>query len=56
MLIAQLSAADWQTREDAHEALIEIGAPAIPYLEESAQGADPETRLRATMILQQIKK
>ncbi|HOX07595.1 MAG TPA: HEAT repeat domain-containing protein [Planctomycetota bacterium] len=54
-LIKQLASDDWAKREEATTALIAIGNPAVPALEEAAKSPDAETATRAAEALQKIK-
>jgi len=54
-LIRQLGNENFQTRENATKELIKIGKPAILALEKASKSPDPEIRLRAQKVLEQIK-
>jgi hypothetical protein len=53
-LVEQLGDDDFDTREKATEALIGIGAPAVPHLRKAAESEDTETKRRASQCLQAI--
>ena len=53
-LIADLGSESWDTRESAHNRLIEIGQPAVRSLRAAAKSDDPEIRMRVPMILKAI--
>ncbi|MHC5039708.1 MAG: HEAT repeat domain-containing protein [Planctomycetota bacterium] len=52
--VSDLGADKWDVRERATEALIRIGPPAIPALKKALETGDPEVRLRAANILDQV--
>lgn len=53
-LIKDLGSDDWKTRESATDSLANIGAPALPALQDAAKSSDLETRTRAEMILKRV--
>ncbi len=53
-LIVDLGNDEWSIREKATKSLIEIGKPAVPALEKALDHKDPEVRLRAKIILDEI--
>ncbi len=55
-LIAQLGATSFVLREDASERLVQMGAVAVPALEDAFKGEDPEVKMRAEKILGGIKE
>ncbi|MHC5039105.1 MAG: hypothetical protein ACYTHM_17490 [Planctomycetota bacterium] len=54
-LISRLGSDLWKEREDATKALVEIGEAAIPALEKALNHEDPEVRLRAGLILEEVR-
>ncbi|MDI6789039.1 MAG: hypothetical protein QME51_11765, partial [Planctomycetota bacterium] len=54
-LIALLGDEKWSVRENATNKLISIGRPAIPLLKSALKHLDPEVRIRAEIILKQLK-
>ncbi len=55
-LIEALRSDDAGARDEASRGLIQVGAPAIPLLSQSAHDADPEVRARCEAILEEIEK
>ncbi|MHC4608563.1 MAG: DUF2341 domain-containing protein, partial [Planctomycetota bacterium] len=55
-LVAKLGSPDWVARDTATEALIEIGRPSEPFLEEAAKSDDAEVKWRADRILREIRE
>ncbi|MCZ7645518.1 MAG: hypothetical protein M5U26_09580 [Planctomycetota bacterium] len=55
-LVKQLGADDFQAREDAQKAILEIGKPALPYLKQALNEGDPEIRLRARQVLERLQQ
>jgi hypothetical protein len=56
MLIKELNANDYATREAAGKKLIEIGKPVLRAVREAAQSEDLEVRRRAESIIKAIEK
>jgi hypothetical protein len=54
-LILKLADEDWQTREKATEDILDIGKPAVPYLEQALQDSDAEVAMRAELALDTIR-
>jgi hypothetical protein len=54
--IAKLGSDDWKAREEATEALVRVGAPALPALEKAARSDDPEVKTRALAALERIRQ
>jgi hypothetical protein len=54
-LIGELGHADYARREQATQALIALGEPALPSVEEAARSDDPEVRCRARDILDALR-
>lgn len=50
-LIDDLGAEEWEVREKAQKALVEIGTPALPFLRRALYDQDPEIRHRAQAVL-----
>ena len=55
-LINDLGNDDWQIRESAQKRIIKIGKDAEPWLKEALDNKDPEVRLRAGKLLDQINE
>jgi len=55
-LISDLSSNDFKTRESASKRLVEIGEPALKFLENAERAADPEAQARARMLMANIRK
>ena len=56
MLVGQLDADAFGTRQSAVKRLIEIGAPALAALEKARKDPSPEVRLRANQVIDGIKR
>lgn len=54
--IARFSHEEPQTREEAQKKLLQIGASAIPPLQEATKSGDPEVRVRAKTVLVEFEK
>src|SRR5262249_35952495 len=54
--VAKLGSDEPTAREAATTALLEIGAPAYPWLVEAAKGKDPEVIRRAEELIARIKE
>jgi isopenicillin-N N-acyltransferase like protein len=55
-LIQKLGDNDWQIRESAQKRIIEFGKAAEPWLQEALKNKDPEIRIKARQLLDQIKE
>ncbi len=53
-LIGQLTSDSYETRQSATRALVQIGAPAIPFLVAAVNRPDPESRMRVVDVLAQL--
>ena len=53
--IGQLGSKQFRVREEASQALLKIGAIALPLLEKARRSADAETSRRATALFEQIR-
>lgn len=53
-LISKLGADDWQTREEATQALIKMGRAIEPLIKQLLENPDPEVQTRAKYILGEI--
>ena len=54
-LIRDLASEDFQTREEAMRKIWEVGEPALPALQEAANGQDPEQEFRARELIRKIQ-
>jgi hypothetical protein len=54
-LIKDLGARDFSTRRSAHQQLSKLSAESRPQLEKALEDPDPEIRLRARQLLEQLK-
>lgn len=54
-LIGRLGDDDYNVREEASDALLRIGSPALPLLREAVKSGDPEIRSRAQGLVEQIE-
>lgn len=55
-LMGDLSAEEWQTREDATKKLIEKGLPVLPEITKLLKSEDPEVKTRAEVIVKGIEE
>lgn len=53
-LIKQLGSEEWQEREDAQQALEEVGEPARKQLQDAAKSSDQEISARANQLLEKL--
>jgi len=54
-LIADLGAADPQTRDAASEKILKVGVGALPSLQDAARGTDPEVAERSEFLIRQLR-
>jgi hypothetical protein len=55
-LIRDLGAEEYRTRSRAEKRLVDLGLPALPYLEKALGSPDPEVKWRAREAMEQIEK
>jgi hypothetical protein len=54
-LITKLGHAHFEVRQEAYNALVKIGKPALPRLRKAAQSDEPEVQLRARKAIKEIE-